>query len=205
LDVPPASASFPTSRWQAGDIWRGQHLVRLPPDLPTGDYDWSVSLGAGTAELGRLSVTAPDRIYAAPEFATDSGAMFGGFAELAGYTLEPASAVPGQPLAVRLVWLARATSSAGYLAFLHLSDAEGRVWAQSDAVPAEWTRPTPGWLAGEYVVDDRILYLPADLPPGEYALTAGMADQATGERAAASGPGALADGRAELTVLPVLP
>ena len=54
--------------------------------------------------------------------------------------------------------------------------------AQSDAVPAEWTRPTTGWLPGEYVLDRHAIILPADLPAGKYDLVAGLYDPATGER-----------------------
>ena len=46
--------------------------------------------------------------------------------------------------------------------------------AQSDGIPANWTRPTTGWLPGEYVTDARVLTLPADAPAGEYSLFAGL-------------------------------
>ncbi|HIE39771.1 MAG TPA: hypothetical protein EYP77_12045 [Anaerolineae bacterium] len=50
----------------------------------------------------------------------------------------------------------------------------GRIVAQSDGVPAGWTRPTTGWLPGEYIVDTRVLTLPPDVPPGVYTLQTGL-------------------------------
>jgi hypothetical protein len=46
--------------------------------------------------------------------------------------------------------------------------------AQSDGVPAGWSRPTTGWLPGEYVTDTRALAIPPDAPAGDYTLSAGL-------------------------------
>jgi hypothetical protein len=53
--------------------------------------------------------------------------------------------------------------------------------AQSDAVPANWTRPTAGWQPGEFVADAHALLL-APAPPGEYRLVVGMYAADTGQR-----------------------
>jgi mannosyltransferase len=37
LTAEPVSG-YPTSRWQAGDVWRGQFNLPLPGDLPSGRY-----------------------------------------------------------------------------------------------------------------------------------------------------------------------
>jgi hypothetical protein len=66
--------------------------------------------------------------------------------------------------------------------FVHLQSADGAIAAQSDGVPADWTRRTTGWLPGEYVLDARTLHLPPDLAPGEYSLFAGLYRPDTGER-----------------------
>jgi hypothetical protein len=70
----------------------------------------------------------------------------------------------------------------GYHVFVHLIDETGNIVAQSDAAPANWTRPTTGWLPGEYVVDAHTLNLPAALPPGPLTLRVGLYDPATGAR-----------------------
>ena len=49
-------------------------------------------------------------------------------------------------------------------------------------MPANWTRPTTGWLPGEYVTDLHTLTLPAELPDGPLTLRVGLYDPATGAR-----------------------
>ena len=58
---------------------------------------------------------------------------------------------------------------------------------QADGVPGEWTRPTTGWLPGEYVMDTHTLNLPAELPPGPLTLRVGLYDPVTGARLMADG------------------
>jgi len=77
-------------------------------------------------------------------------------------------------LTVTLVWRAEAETHTSYHVFLHLIGPGGALVAQSDGVPADWSRPTTGWLPGEYVTDTRVLTLPADAPAGDYALSAGL-------------------------------
>ena len=195
LNVAPVNG-LPTSQWQPGDEWRGQMLVRLPADLADGDYGLSVALSgaAGSAPLGTVHVSAPARSFARPPVAMPSGAAFSGVGVLEGDDLTYTAA----GLTVDLVWRATATPATSYSVFVHLQGADGRVWAQSDAAPADWTRPTTGWLAGEYVIDPHTLNLPADLPAGTYTLWAGLYDPADGTRVSVSGPGAAADQRAAL-------
>ena len=98
-----------------------------------------------------------------------------------------------------LVWRAEAEMETSYRVFLHLVGPDGKLVAQSDGEPANWTRPTTGWLPGEVVLDERVLYVPADAPPGEYVLRCGLYDLATGERlTTADGDDAL-----HLTTLPI--
>jgi hypothetical protein len=79
-------------------------------------------------------------------------------------------------------WLANQTAAQSYHVFVHLQAADGTIVAQSDGVPANWTRPTTGWLPGEYVADARSLHLPPDLAPGTYTLMAGLYRTDTGAR-----------------------
>jgi 4-amino-4-deoxy-L-arabinose transferase-like glycosyltransferase len=37
-DGPPLHGGFPTTMWQPGDGVVDEHIVRVPPDVPTGDY-----------------------------------------------------------------------------------------------------------------------------------------------------------------------
>ena len=61
----PSHSDFPTSAWQAGDKWLGQHPFRLPVNLASGTYQWQLEwctvtdCAAETAVLGNLTINAP--------------------------------------------------------------------------------------------------------------------------------------------------
>ncbi len=73
-----------------------------------------------------------------------------------------------------LHWRAVGPVPDDYRVFVHLLDAYGDRVAQSDGVPALWTRPTSGWSPGERIEDRHGLSLPADLPLGDYTLIVGL-------------------------------
>ncbi len=88
----------------------------------------------------------------------------------------PDRASPSQAVVVKLVWQARRQVNQEYKVFVHLLGPDGKLVAQSDAVPAGWTRPTFGWQVGEFVTDVHTLELAPDLAPGAYRLVVGMYD-----------------------------
>jgi hypothetical protein len=98
---------------------------------------------------------------------------------------------PGDFLTVTLVWRAEDTSSTPYHAFLHLLGPDGTLVAQSDGIPANWTRPTTGWLPGETITDVRVLPVPSDVPAGGYTLSAGLYVPGGGRLTATNGTDAV--------------
>jgi hypothetical protein len=88
-------------------------------------------------------------------------------------------------LSLTLLWRAEAEMETAYRVFVHLVDGNGRLLAQSDAEPVNWTRPTPGWAPGEYLVDPHTL---ADLSsilgdaPRPLTLRIGLYDPDTNQR-----------------------
>ncbi len=192
FDLPPTNEPHPTSTWQAGDVWRGQHSQYLPASLEDGDYTWRITLlptGQSIDLPPGLHVTAPVHDFAAPPVDVAADARLtradgaGDIATLVGARLEPATGdlAPGTPLTVTLVWRAEAETHTSYRVFLHLTAPGGALVAQSDGIPAGWTRPTTGWLPGEYVLDRHVLNVPPDAQAGTYTLAAGLYD-ATGAR-----------------------
>ena len=199
FDMEPANG-YPTSQWRPVDEWLGQTRLRLPAALPAGDYVLAVSVpgaGEGQQSLATLSVRAPERRFEPLPFDAASGVAFGEVAVLEGYSLAPSA----ENLTLALAWRATGSPPVSYSVFVHLSDSTGRVWAQSDAVPAGWTRPTTGWVAGEYVLDEHALPLPPDLLTGDYTLWVGLYDPLSGARVPASGPGAAADQRVAVGIV----
>ena len=170
--------SYPTSQWQAGDIWRFQTFARLPASADSGPYQFTLSLLDQPAEpfdLRPIQLTAPQRTFTAPAIEQPSSTRFGDAIEFAGYTLQAAP----EALTLDLLWHALATPDSDLIAFIHVEDASGRIVAQSDTVPANWSRPTTGWLPGEYVLDSRTM---PPLQTGDYTLYIGLADRVTGVR-----------------------
>jgi hypothetical protein len=164
----------PILSWKKGDVWRSQHQLILPAVLETGTYTWTAKWRAFSSDpIGQLSVVAPPHTFTSPSVAPEINAHLGDVATLLGVNLEPSNLESGTPLTVTLIWRAESTPSTSYHVFLHLIGPDGQLVAQSDGIPAEWTRPTTGWLPGEYITDVHTLPLP-EAPIGEYTLLAGL-------------------------------
>jgi len=169
---------YPTSQWQAGDIWRFQTFARLPASAESGPYHFTLRLVDQPGEsfdLEAIQLTAPERTFVAPAVEQPAAIKFGEAIEFVGYTL---GASP-ETTTIDLLWHALATPDADLIAFVHFEDASGHIAAQSDAIPADASRPTTGWLPGEYVLDGRTL---PPLPGGDYTMYIGLADRVTGVR-----------------------
>jgi hypothetical protein len=158
-----------------GEVRRAQIRVRLPAGLANGGYRWGIKVNGESrgASLGEIQVTAPVRAFIAPSFNQKVGVQFSDFAELVGYSWRENKLV--------LVWEARKTTEVSYSVFVHVARGE-RVWAQSDGVPQNWSRPTTGWLADEFITDERVLTLPVESPVGEYEIFVGWVDALNGKR-----------------------
>jgi len=186
----PGAPQHATHRWSAGEVIRDQQTWVMPRDLPPGEYTIRFQAQDGEGELHgpvwlrerKIEVLVPERQTDVPEMAHEIGADFGGRAMLLGYDLLPASPRPGQTLYLTLYWRAEQEMDRSYKVFAHLLDSTGRVRVQHDAVPANWTRPTTGWLAGEIITDPHSLILESDTPPGEYLLQVGLYDPETNIR-----------------------
>ncbi len=126
----------------------------------------------------------PDLLPPAPGTITNAG--FAQVVKLNGFDLSERFFAPGDILPLRLYWEALEPYAADHRVFLHLIDpandsAEGII-AQVDGVPLGGTYPFWVWREHETVIDDRVLAIPPDTPPGEYLLLAGVYDGATGAR-----------------------
>lgn len=154
---------------------RQQTTWRLPRQLESGRYTiWLDGLS-----LGQIDITAPERQFTRPPTDHTTAATFS-FAQLDGYTL--AQPTPSQPHQLTLLWHARQLTDTNYRVFIHLRHPDGQIIAQSDSEPAQWSRPTSGWLVDEYILDPHQLTLPTNLPAGNYPLIVGLYNPATMQR-----------------------
>ena len=181
--IPPVHVAYPPGEWQLGERLRGQHLQRVPASLESGVYH----LWLDDVELSELRVRAPQRQFDEPAYEVTVDQTFEGLARLVGYSLESATpgtaaGAPPAALTLRLVWQGVREMETSYTVFVHLVSGSGQIVAQSDAEPAQWTRPTTGWAPGEYVVDEHVLTLPAQVAADELALHVGLFDPQSGAR-----------------------
>ncbi len=166
------------------------YLARFLPDLPYRMRSLGPLVG-----VSNVVETHP------PDEAQPDGTTFGDSIELAAYAIdggaEPAfgdpSAAPSLRSGLRLpapfgrglrragaarvtlYWRALTGTRPNYHVRLRLVDDDGRVWWEDSGVhPVSGYYPTGAWQQGEVVADYREVELDPEVPPGEYALQAGL-------------------------------
>lgn len=188
---PLAGVAFPSSEWRAGDVWLGQYEIAVPPEATQGEYTLSIGVTGPDQQrpvmvpLRTIPVAGRQRLFELPrEPQAKAEAEFGSFARLLGYDLGEAA---GQ-MRVTLYWQALATPELSYTVFVHLLDEHNALIAQHDGLPQGGDSPTSGWVAGEIVVDEHVLPLPAGVSTAGWTLEVGLYDGATLQRVPLTGP-----------------
>jgi hypothetical protein len=100
--------------------------------------------------------------------------------------LEPGGAVtgvvrPGSAIEGTLVFKCLLPPSRDYTVFVHV-ERSGTLLAQADGPPGGGKLPTRYWIAGDVVEHPWRIQIPANAPPGDYQLTAGLYDPVSGAR-----------------------
>lgn len=145
-----------------------------------------IALGQRAVSLGALQTASRTlQLYVGPEAIRREQqvvrATFGDFAELTGVWAAQAEA-----LHVVLVWRALADQpSVNAKVFVHLVDPSGWVFAQSDAIPVNWTRPVGTWRINEQLLDAHALNIGPEVDLSTASLLVGLYEADTLERVAA--------------------
>lgn len=187
----PLVEQYPTSLWPKGRRLQSRLRFTVPANVAAGDYELVLTVrqkdgatagttSGGTAvNLGAVAVTGRERVLEPPPVTFVDDAVYGNLARLYGYDVgegegKTVQLQAGEEVSVRLVWQAIGETDVPYKVFVHLVDAEGRIRGQHDSQPALDSRPTTGWVSGEYVVDTHPIRLGADSPPGRYTILVGL-------------------------------
>jgi hypothetical protein len=177
-------AEVPATNAGAGQpvgTWRQRIPVRVPREAQRGDSRLRLEeVGSGlVCDLGEVFVAGVQRQFSQPAEPLTLAIPFQGGLKLVGAALSSTSLVAGSDLKLDLVWTCSQPVDEPLTVFVHLVDGAGRVVAGSDSEPAGGSRPTTGWLPGEYVTDAHVLSLGGQVPPGRYGLRVGLyhADQ----------------------------
>jgi hypothetical protein len=180
---PPTNIWHPTATWLPGQAWRGQTTFRLPIRTQPGEARLAVQLvdasGAplgASVDLGPIDVLTTTRVFTPPQPQASRQADFGNQVLLLGADLGPDPVQPGGTLRVTAYWQALIEMDVPYTVFVHLLGPDGQVMIGRDGEPVFGTRPTTGWVPGEYIADPHDLSLPTDLAPGEYVIEVGLYD-----------------------------
>jgi hypothetical protein len=150
----------------------GHYRLALPVDLPRGDYDLWVSVGAIRHRAG----TVPVRHLEKPAAQIPASTIFGDLILFGGANLGQAIARPGEPVEVTLFWQARQPIGQSFTTFVHVVDESGQIWGQVDRLPGDGRWPTNSWDQGEWIVDQFQLALKPDTPAGDYTVLVGLYD-----------------------------
>ncbi len=180
---------YPPSVWESGARVREQYIIRVPAYLSSGQYILHVKLVSQEGHtLGEyehtnlLRVNVPERIFDQPTDITILDVELGSVATFVGHQITNQPITDSEILNIKLVWEANENITEDYHVFVHIIDESGNIVVQSDGKPANWTRPTAGWLPGEYIIDGHTIILPSDIKTGSYIVNVGLYNNLNYER-----------------------
>ncbi len=201
--IRPAGDGYPTSLWDEGEIVKGQHALRIPPEAPGGDYYVGIVLreprlvrsggimarlfrvfaaGGYALDMGKIHVMDIVREFTVPTIQHPYQANLGGLVEFLGYDLEGTGFSPGEVVPLTLYWRALEQMDTSYTVFTHLIDKDDRIWGQQDNPPQEGKHPTTLWVKGEVVTDKYSITVDPNAPSGQYIVEIGLYNTTTGDR-----------------------
>ncbi|MBI3244742.1 MAG: glycosyltransferase family 39 protein [Chloroflexi bacterium] len=190
---PDTSNVFPVARTRPLDV--SAQVAELENIAATHDRLFVIYWGDAQSDPGRVIETwlnehtfkAYDQwygdvrlaAYAVPRTAstlqTRTDALFNNQIALEGYSLNANTFSPGDILQLTLFWRAQSQIVTRYKVFAHLiGDPASPPVAQHDGEPGGGLALTTTWGVGQTVADNHGIYLPLDLPPGDYTLVAGL-------------------------------
>jgi len=168
---------------------REQLDLRIPADVPSGRYTLMAGLAeagsgeeAGLTSLAELTVEGRSRTFEVPPIQHPLEVNLGDQIALLGYALEATELKAGDTLSLTLYWKALSEMETSYTVFIHLLDAEDKIWGQRDSLPGNGSLPTTGWLPGEIIADAYEVPIQPDAPPGQYVIEVGMYQAETRQR-----------------------
>ncbi|MGQ9785647.1 MAG: glycosyltransferase family 39 protein [Anaerolineae bacterium] len=176
--------------WQPGQVRRALYRLPTNPRLSGPQVTLHLDLLRDGERLGQrvslppIALEQRPRRFEPPRIAETVQCMLGDppVFQLVGYEMTKREARPGDRLDVTLHWHSLAEVEINYTVFVQLLDTHWRVVAQQDTQPLAGRAPTSTWLQGEFLSDPYHLYLPTNLPPGQYRLITGMYDASSGQR-----------------------
>ncbi|MGJ3240369.1 MAG: ArnT family glycosyltransferase [Anaerolineae bacterium] len=185
-DLYPALNRIATSDLRTGRTWQTRIQLAIPQTIYTpaelqlvlGLYDedsgvrMSVDEGADYHRLDTLN--APQQVNE-QGIPNPIGLNFGDQITLAGYDIDQLSIEPNDTVQLTLYWQAQRPLDRDYVVFANIIDPVSLTKvADSNAMPANWTRPTSSWAVDEIIHDTHTLTVYPDAEAGIYELEIGL-------------------------------
>ncbi|MFQ3536279.1 MAG: glycosyltransferase family 39 protein [Aggregatilineales bacterium] len=151
----PVRDSYPFAQWRTDEYLVERYAIRLPPELPAGDYTLRLSLADRTVFEAPLRVIGVVRRYDRPDLPPCDARFCEQIALIGCQIVRDGAAVH-----IRLAWQALSTPEADFTLTVQALNADGSLFSQQDGPPA--IRPTTRWLAGEVFESTHTLATPPD-------------------------------------------
>lgn len=180
---PAVEGRYPTAQWRPDEVVLEWRELTTPAQAVAGPATLQVQVGQGPLiTLAEVQVQPSNRLFDAPTVQVPVDQAVGAV-RLAGYDLPVDSMTTSATLPLTLYW--QPTTPLGetpLTVFTHLLDTSGRLIAQHDGPPANGSRPTPGWVADEYIIDPHALVFIDPSYVGEAVIEVGLYDPVSGAR-----------------------
>ncbi|MGH2591917.1 MAG: hypothetical protein ACRDGG_00205, partial [Anaerolineae bacterium] len=188
---------FPTTRWPLDKYVWDDHVLRVLPGTPPGEYAIVVGLytlddsrrapvfdAAGHVVGDGVQLSLPVRVVRAwqppPIESLNVQTPFHqreGNLLLLGASIEQTTLARPNFARLTLFWQALAGAPANVAVRVRLLDQNGGVADEIVTSPAGGAYPTSAWQAGEIVRDVYAFWLPPDFSPGQYTLQVNLEDE----------------------------
>jgi 4-amino-4-deoxy-L-arabinose transferase-like glycosyltransferase len=185
-NIYPARGLLATSDLSEGDSWQNPIAVYVPPTtyaptsvevqlgwyhLPTGER-MLLADDSQTLTIGQVDLLPTTSDFDVPN---PQHINFGNQIELTGYDISSLSVGDGETVELKLYWRGLQSMSADYVVFANIIDRQSLTkYADSNAMPVEWTRPTSTWEIGEIIVDRHTLTIRDNAESGIYSIEVGL-------------------------------
>ncbi|MFK7805963.1 MAG: ArnT family glycosyltransferase [Anaerolineae bacterium] len=174
---------YPTSNWQPNEIIADKVTLYLPEEIDLGPAGLRLNIGlkdeigqAVPLANGETTVSLGSvRLAPLTEQALKTPLYtFGDAINLIELSQLAESVQLGETLNLDFVWQSAAPVADDYVVLIHwVNPGENRPIATFDA-PADVNFPTSLWRPNDTIDDQRMLEVPADLPPGKYQVLIGL-------------------------------
>jgi hypothetical protein len=143
--------NFSTLDWKTGEMWKGIYNFIVPPSLPIGTYQIKLQLIEESNFLehypvGIAEIDTPIRDFLSPNPKNVTNEKWQNGLYLLGFD--------NSSNQLKLYWKTERQIFENLHWFAHLVDSNGKIVAQIDEIPVNWTRPTTSWATGEYVTTE---------------------------------------------------